>query len=64
MTLVALQAVGVAAVPLNFTVLAPCVAPKFVPVMTTVVPTVALLGFRFVIVGAGNVTVKVTPLLA
>ena len=37
--LVALQLVGVAAVPLNFTVLVPCVAPKFVPVIVTDVPT-------------------------
>ena len=62
--LVALQAVGVAVVPLNVTVLVPCVAPKFVPVITTVLPTVPLLGFRFVIVGAGTVTVKLRPLLA
>ena len=62
--LVALQAVAVAAVPLNFTVLVPCVAPKFVPVMTTVVPTVPLLGLRLVIVGTGKVTVKLMPLLA
>jgi hypothetical protein len=33
--LVALQLVGVAAVPLNVTVPVPCVAPKFVPVMVT-----------------------------
>jgi hypothetical protein len=37
--LVALQAVGVPAVPLNVTVLVPCVAPKFVPVIVTAVPT-------------------------
>ena len=37
--LVALQLVGVAAVPLNVTVLVPCVAPKFVPVIVTEVPT-------------------------
>ena len=36
--LVALQLVGVAAVPLNVTVLVPCVAPKFVPVTVTEVP--------------------------
>jgi len=37
--LVALQLVGVPAVPLNVTVLVPCVAPKFVPVIVTEVPT-------------------------
>ena len=37
--LVALQTVGVPAVPLNVTVLVPCVAPKFVPVIVTAVPT-------------------------
>ena len=62
--LVALHAVGAAAVPANVTVLLPCVAPKFVPVITTVVPTVPVFGFRFVIVGAGKVTVKLAPLLA
>ena len=35
---VALQLVTVAAVPLNVTVLVPCVGPKFVPVIATVVP--------------------------
>ena len=34
------QVVGVAAVPLKLTVLAPCVAPKFVPLMVTVAPTI------------------------
>ena len=62
--LVALQAVGVAAVPLNVTVLVPCIAPKFVPVIVTAVPTIPEVGFRFVIVGAGKMTVKLTPLLA
>jgi hypothetical protein len=37
--LVALQLVGVPAVPLNVTVLVPCVVPKFVPVIVTEVPT-------------------------
>ena len=37
--LVALQLVGVAAVPLKVTVLVPCVAPKVVPVTVTDVPT-------------------------
>jgi hypothetical protein len=36
--LVALQLVGVPAVPLNVTVLVLCVVPKFVPVIVTAVP--------------------------
>lgn len=44
---VALQLVGVAAVPLNVTVLVPCVAPKFVPVIVTEVPTGPKLGLMF-----------------
>jgi hypothetical protein len=62
--LVALQLVGVAAVPLNFTVLVPCVAPKLVPVIVTEVPTTPDVGFRLVIVGVAVVIVKLTPLLA
>ena len=37
--LVALQLVGLAVVPLNVTVLVPCVAAKFAPVIVTAVPT-------------------------
>jgi hypothetical protein len=37
--LVSLQLAGDAAVPLNVTVLEPCVAPKWLPVMVTAVPT-------------------------
>ncbi len=37
--LAALQLVTVAAVPLNFTVLVDCVAPKFVPVIVIESPT-------------------------
>ena len=39
--LLALQFAGaiVAAVPLNVTVLVPCVAPKFAPAIVTAVPT-------------------------
>jgi hypothetical protein len=48
-TFVALQIVGVAAVPLNVTVLDPCVEPKFVPVMVTEAPTAPELGDSFVI---------------
>src|SRR5258708_11647018 len=61
--LVADQLVGVAAIPLNVTVLVPLVAPKFVPVMVTTVATGALVGERLVRVG-GTVTVNETPLLA
>jgi len=49
--LVALQLVGVAAVPLNFTVLVPCVAPKFAPVIVTDAPTNPDVGFRLVMLG-------------
>jgi hypothetical protein len=62
--LVALQLAGVAATPLNFTVLAPCVAPKFAPLMVTEAPTNPDVGFKPVMLGAGTVTVKPTPLLA
>ncbi len=62
--LVALQLVGVAAVPLNLTVLVPCVAPKFAPVIVTDVPTNPDVGFKLVTLGAGTVTVKLLPLLA
>src|SRR5258708_25206203 len=62
--LVAFQFAGVALVPLNVTVLVPCVEPKFVPVMVTAVPTTPEVGFRLVMFGAGVLTVKVTPLLA
>jgi hypothetical protein len=62
--LVALQPVGVAVVPLNFTVLVPWVAPKFAPLIATEVPTSPDVGFRLVMLGAGTVTVKLTPLLA
>jgi hypothetical protein len=62
--LVALQLVGVAVVPLNFTVLVPCVAPKFAPLIVTDVPTNPDAGFKLVMLGAGTVTVKLTPLLA
>ena len=63
MMLVLLQLVGVAVVPLKFTMLVPCVTPKFAPVIVTAVPTGPEVGDRLVIVG-GEVTVKVTTLLA
>ena len=50
--------------PLNATVLVPCVAPKFVPVMVTDVPTGPEVGDKLVMLGAGVVTVNVCPLLA
>ena len=59
--LVALQAEAVAVVPLNATVLAPCVAPKLRPVMVTAVPAAPEVRLRLVMKGA---TVKATPLLA
>jgi hypothetical protein len=62
--LVALQLVGVAVVPLKLTVLPPCGAPKFVPLIVTAVPTAPELGDRLVMIGVGAVTVKLAPLLA
>src|SRR5215471_5924210 len=61
--LVADQLVGVAVVPLNATVLEPCVAPKFVPVTVTDVATGPLVGDKLVMLGAA-MTEKLTPLLA
>ena len=49
--LVALQLVGVAVVPLKVTVLVPCVAPKFVPVIVTDAPTRPEVGLRLAIFG-------------
>jgi hypothetical protein len=43
--------IDVAAVPLNVTVLVPCVEPKFVPVMVTEEPTAPEVGDKLVIVG-------------
>jgi hypothetical protein len=62
--LVALQLVGVAVVPLNFTVLVPCVAPKFAPVIVTEAPTKPDVGFKLVMLGPAAVIVNNTPLLA
>src|SRR3954463_16238638 len=62
--LVADQDDGVAAVPLNVTVLVPCVAPKLVPVIVTDVPTGPLVGERLVSGGGGGLIVKVSALLA
>jgi hypothetical protein len=60
--LVALQVDTVAAVPLKVTVLVPCVAPKFAPVIVTGAPTGPEVGFKLVMLGA-EVTVKTTALL-
>src|SRR6201993_5572410 len=60
--LLAFQLVGVARVPLNESVLAPCVAPKLAPLIVTEVPIGPKFGVRFEMLGAG-VTVKSTPLL-
>ena len=62
-TLVAVQVVTVATLPLNVTVLVPCEDPKFAPVIVTAPPTGPEAGFKLVIVG-GGVTLKFTPLLA
>src|SRR6266487_1646997 len=62
--LVAVQFVGVTGMPLNVTVLVPCVVPKFVPVMVTEVPTKPEVGLSEVMLGPDVVTVKLTPLLA
>src|SRR6186997_1052457 len=61
--LVVLQLLGVATVPLNATVLVPCVAPKLAPVIVTAVPTGPDVGLS-VLIDGGTVTVKRTPLLA
>jgi len=61
--LVGLQLVGVALAPPKVTVLVPCVAPKFAPLIVTDVPIGPDDGFKLVMLGAGTVTVNVTPLL-
>jgi len=61
--LAALQLVGAAAVPLKVTVLVPCEAPKFAPVIVTEVPIGPEVGERLAMLGVG-MTVKATPLLA
>ena len=53
--LVSLHLLAVAVVALNFTVLVPCMAPKFDPVMITEVATAPEFGFEPVIVTAGGV---------
>jgi len=61
---VALQLVGVALVPLNLTVLVPCVEPKFDPVMVMQFPTAPDDADSALMLGGAFVTVKLTPLLA
>ena len=55
--------VGVAVMPLNFTVLVPCVAPKFAPVIVTEAATGPEVTDSEVMLGVPE-TVKLTPLLA
>ena len=57
--LVADQLVGVAAIPLNVTVLLPCVAPNPVPVIVTAVATGPLVGDKPVMTGVTS-TSKIT----
>src|SRR5438128_864201 len=59
--LVLLQLVGVAVVPLNLTVLLPCVPPKFDPLMVTELAIAPEVGDKLLIAGK---TVNVAPLLA
>jgi hypothetical protein len=61
--LVPFQFFGVAFTPPKVTVLVPCVAAKFAPLIVTVVPTAPELGFKLVMLGAAVVTVKLEPLL-
>jgi hypothetical protein len=61
-TPLALQLNGLAVVPLKVTVLDPCVAPRLVPAIVTVVPTGPAVGFRLVMVS--GTTMNKTPLLA
>jgi hypothetical protein len=58
--LVLLQLMGVTVVPLKVSVLVPCVEPKFVPLMVTLVPTGPCCGETEI----WEIAVNVTPLLA
>src|SRR5947209_2406324 len=61
MMLVALQLVGAAVVPLNVTVLVPCIVPKFAPAIVTGVPTAPDDGVTLVRLGGlGSGSVKTT----
>ena len=55
---VSLQVEGVAGTPLKETVLAPWVAPKFVPETVTTVPTGPEVGDILAMFGGGGMTVK------
>src|SRR5437899_10537514 len=58
--LVALQLVAVAVVPLNLTLLVPCVAPKFAPEIGRASCRETEDGFKLVSLGARTVNVKYT----
>lgn len=58
--LVALQLVGVAAIPLKVTVLLPCVGPKFAPVIVTGDPTIPDAGERLMMLGGAALKVANT----
>jgi hypothetical protein len=59
---VLLQLVGVALVPLNST-LPPCIVPKLLPVIVTVVIPIVPEEGEILEIDGGGTTVKVTPLL-
>jgi len=61
---VSLQLMAVASVPFNVTVLDPCDAPKFTPVIVRLAPTGPCERLKFVRLGPAEVTVKAIPLLA
>src|ERR1700691_1200340 len=61
MTLVALQPLTAAAVPVKVTV--PTTFPKLIPVIVAWVPAEPDVGLRLEMVGAGKVTLKATPAL-
>src|SRR5438309_10240284 len=61
--LVALHVETVAVVPLNLTVLFPCVPPKFAPAIVTDALTAPVFGVRLVTLGV-PATVKAFPALA
>jgi hypothetical protein len=58
------QVVGAAGIPLNVTVLEPCVVPKFAPLIVMPYPTREEVGVKKVMFGGGGVIVKATGLLA
>jgi hypothetical protein len=62
--LVALQLGAGVVVPLNATVLVPCVVPKFVPVIVTAVPLAPEFGVRLVMVGDALIGMLLPPLHA